>query len=93
MCSGEASHHSCPKLSLRNCCTQAGWPPPIATQDSGAAESGATAAAAADPKSAACIFDRAPPALLTALRQLLAAMFELQRADDPSGFAKVPIVR
>ncbi len=35
------------------------------------------------------VFARAQPPLLTALRQLLAAMFALQKADDPRNFAKV----
>ena len=44
-----------------------------------------------DAKSAVRIFASAPPPLLAALRQLLAAMFALQRADDPSSFEKVPL--
>lgn len=42
-----------------------------------------------DAKSAVRIFASAAPPLLAALRQLLAAMFALQRADDPSSFEKV----
>ena len=67
---------------------QVGWPPPIATAADPRDNDGA-AAAPADAKSAARVFVRAQPPLLTALRQLLAAMFALQRADDPRSFAKV----
>jgi type VI protein secretion system component VasF len=54
-------------------------------------DSAGAAAAPVDAKSALRIFANAAPPLLAALRQLLAAMFALQRADDPSSFEKVPL--
>jgi hypothetical protein len=68
---------------------QVGWPPPITTQDAAADGAGNGTAALADRSSTQRLFQSAAPELLLAVRQLLAAMFALQRADDPEGFAKV----
>lgn len=76
------------QAALQQRCSEAGWPPPITTQDEAAAGAAGGTAAMADTTSARCLFENAAPALLLALRQLLAAMFALQRADDPAGFAE-----